>query len=217
MRAGGYKGEKCFGDVPTLVGTPGDDRIRATSGDDVIVTLGGDDVIVGPKGAEWMDSYCTGTGEDQVFYYEGKYITRFSGSDSNIDLGPGDDRVTVLSRPSQWHETIRAGRGDDTIILGPKSSAHVDPGPGDDLIRRPASRGSRRTPCIDLGRASGPVRIDLARGRATGQGHDRFAPNIRCAVGGRFEDVLVGTPSNDELDPGYGADLVRAGAGDDDV
>ena len=197
MRAGGYKGKKCFGDVPTLVGTPGDDRIRATSGDDVIVTLGGDDVIVGPKGAKRMDSYCTGTGDDQVFYYQGKYTTRSFGTiDFNIGLGPGDDRVTVLSRRSEF-EQVHGGPGNDTIILGPKSSARVHPGPGDDLIRRPASRDSRRTPCIDLGKALGPVRIDLARGRATGQGHDRFPPNIRCAVGGRFNDVLLGTPSND--------------------
>ena len=124
--------------------------------------------------------------------------------------------MTVLSRRSDF-EQILAGPGNDTIIMGPKSSAYVDPGRGDDLIRRPASRGSRRTPCIDLGRAPGPVRIDLARGRATGQGHDRFAPDIRCGVGGRFNDVLLGTPSNDDFYPGYGADLVRAGAGDDDV
>jgi Ca2+-binding RTX toxin-like protein len=29
--------------------------------------------------------------------------------------------------------------------------------------------------------------------------------------------VLLGTPGDDELEPGYGADLVRAGSGDDDV
>jgi Ca2+-binding RTX toxin-like protein len=217
VRAASYKGKKCFGDRPTLVGTPGDDRIRATSGNDVIVTLGGDDVIVGPKGAEWMESYCTGTGDDQVFYYQGKQTTRSFGTvDFDIGLGPGDDRATVLSRRSDF-EQVFAGPGNDTIVVGPKSSVYVHPGTGDDLISRPASRGSRRTPCIDLSKAPGPVRIDLARGRATGQGHDRFAPNIRCAVGGRFDDVLLGTPLNDELDPGYGADLVRAGAGDDDV
>jgi Ca2+-binding RTX toxin-like protein len=221
VRAGGYKGKKCFGDVPTLVGTPGDDRIRARFGDDVIVSLGGNDVIVGPKGAEsWGGLYCTGTGADQVSYYEGNHTTRSSyGTKFSIDLGPGDDRGTVFSGPtSRWQrEIIRAGRGDDTIIFGPNSSAHVNPGPGDDLIRSPASPGRRRTPCIDMGSGPGRVQIHLARGRATGQGHDRFSRNIRCAVGGRFDDVLLGTPGNDELDPGYGADLVRAGAGDDDV
>ena len=72
QRAASYKGKKCLGERPTLVGTPGDDRIRATSSNDVIITLGGNDVIVGPKGGEWMDPFCTGTGDDQVFYYEGK-------------------------------------------------------------------------------------------------------------------------------------------------
>ena len=200
VRAAGYKGKKCFGDVPTLVGTPGDDRIRATSGDDVI-TLGGDDVIVGPKDAELMGSYCTGTGDDQVFYYQAKYITRSDGSIdfTTIGLGPGDDRVTALIRRSDFEQSM-PGPGTTRSSWGPRVRPHVYPGPGDDLIRRPDSLGSQRTPCIDLSKASGPVRIDLARGRATGQGHDRFTPNIRCAVGGRFDDVLLGTPSNDELD-----------------
>ncbi len=102
QRAASYKGKKCLHERPTLVGTPGDDRIRATSSNDVIITLGGNDVIVGPNGAEWMDSYCTGTGDDQVFYYEGKVTTGLSGSiEFSIDLGPGDDRVTVFSRPSE--------------------------------------------------------------------------------------------------------------------
>ena len=49
------------------------------------------------------DSYCTGTGDDQVFYYQGKDTTRFSGTiDFNIGLGPGDDRMTVLSRRSDF-------------------------------------------------------------------------------------------------------------------
>lgn len=170
QRAASYKGKRCMGYRPTLLGTAGDDRIRATLRKDVIITLSGNDVV-GPKGGERKDIYCAGT-------------------------------------------------GDDTILLGPQSWAHVVPGPGDDVIRGHAFRGSLRRghgTCIDLSGALGPVRIDLARGRATGQGHDRFPRNIRCADAGRFNDVLLGTPRNDELDPGYGADLVRAGAGDDDV
>lgn len=169
-RAAAFAGKRCMGYRPTLLGTPGDDRIRATSRRDVIITLSGNDVV-GPKGGERQDIYCTGT-------------------------------------------------GDDTILLGPRTWARVVPGPGDDVIRGHARRDSVRHghgTCIDLSGAQGPVRIDLARGRATGQGHDRFPRNIRCADAGRFNDVLLGTPRNDELDPGYGADLVRAGAGDDDV
>lgn len=111
---------------------------------------------------------------------------------------------------------IRAGPGDDTIIFSRTSWAFVVPGPGDDLIRGPALRGNHGT-CVSLYGAAGPVRIDLVRGRATGQGRDRFPPNTRCAAGGRFNDVLLGTPRDDRLNAGYAADLVRAGAGDDDV
>ena len=92
--------------------------------------------------------------------------------------------------------TIHAGAGDDTILFRRRSWADVAPGPGDDLIRGPNLRGEFRTTCIDLRTAPGPVRIDLVRGRATGEGRDRFQ-NARCAFGGRFNDVLLGTARND--------------------
>src|SRR5687768_12084664 len=65
-RAEAYKEEKCLGNRPTLVGTPGDDRIRATDHLDVIMTLGGNDVIVGTRGGVLGDRFCTGTGDDRL-------------------------------------------------------------------------------------------------------------------------------------------------------
>jgi Ca2+-binding RTX toxin-like protein len=44
-----------------------------------------------------------------------------------------------------------------------------------------------------------------------------FPRNTRCAVGGRFDDVLLGTPRDDDLNAGDGADLVLAGGRKDDV
>ncbi|MFL6133317.1 MAG: hypothetical protein ACJ72A_10955, partial [Nocardioidaceae bacterium] len=64
--------------------------------------------------------------------------------------------------------------------------------------------------------ATGPVHVNLARGRATGQGRDRLV-NIRCVVGSRFDDVLIGTSRNDGIDAGGGLNLMRAGAGNDEV
>ena len=173
---------------------------------------------MGPKGAEWKDSYCTGTGDDQVFYDEGKITTGLSSSiEFNIDLGPGDDRVTVLSRPS-WEDWIQAGPGDDTIIFGPKSWARVPPGPGDDLIRGPTSRGGRRThvhrPAVGRQVRSGSTwPADAQRARDTTD--FPRTPDAPSADGSTT--CCSAPPETTNSTPGYGADLVRAGAGDDDV
>jgi Ca2+-binding RTX toxin-like protein len=70
--------------------------------------------------------------------------------------------------------------------------------------------------CVSFRSATGPVHVNLARSRATGQGRDRLV-NIRCVVGSRFNDVLIGTDRNDGIDTGGGLNPVRAGAGNDEV
>ena len=130
--------------------------------------------------------------------------------------GAGNDRV-VEERRSFDEIRINLGPGDDTILIARNSWPTVAPGPGDDLIRAvDVRRAAFTTTCVRLGSATGPVRVNLALGRATGQGRDRLV-NIRCVGGSRFNDVLIGTPRNDSIDAGGGLDLVRTGAGNDDV
>jgi Ca2+-binding RTX toxin-like protein len=200
---------RCFGRQPSVViyaATPFDDRIRGTRGVDVIVTLGGNDVVTG---LSEDDVACTGPGNDRVVDERGRAF-----ADIRINLGDGDDRATVVDHIGK----IRGGAGDDTIVFALKrSAADVAPGPGNDMVRAVDVRHwPFGTPCVRLGSATGPVRVNLARGRARGQGRDRLV-NIRCVVGSRYNDVLTGTDWGDEIDGAGGLDLVRAGAGNDEV
>jgi Ca2+-binding RTX toxin-like protein len=206
-----YNRLKCFGFRPTIIGTPLDDRIRGTSADDVIMTLGGDDVVTGINKQTFGDTVCTGTGDDQVIAEKGGL---FSLGD-RVRLGKGDDSVTVHDHVGHVG-TIRAGGGDDTIRLARRSWGNVAPGPGDDLISAVDELRKIQTTCVRLGSATGPVRVNLARGRVAGQGRDRLV-HIRCAVGSRFNDLLIGSGRDDNIDAGGGPDLVRAGSGNDDV
>lgn len=194
---------RCFGSRPTIRGTAADDRIHATGAEDVIVTYGGDDVV---SGLDDLDKVCTGPGKDRVVGAVRDFFGR-------VDLGSGDDRVV------EGGGTIHGGDGDDTILIADRNEFYVSPGAGDDLVRAPGPPrgfGAVITSCVRFGTATGPVHVNLARGRATGQGRDRLA-NIRCVVGGRFDDVLIGTDRSDSIDTGGGLNLVRAGAGDDHV
>jgi Ca2+-binding RTX toxin-like protein len=194
---------RCFGHRPTIVGTASGDRIRGTSGNDVIVSLGGNDVI---RDLNKDDAVCTASGNDRVI---GPGHTNLS---PLVDLGDGDDQMTHV----EYAGLVRAGTGDDTIVFTRKGSGEVAPGAGDDLVRAVGVRPFGETPCVRLVSATGPVRVNLARGRATGEGHDRLV-NIRCVKAGRFSDVLVGTNRGDEIWTGGGLNLVRVGAGDDIV
>ena len=194
---------RCFGARPTIRGTASNDRIHATGAEDVIVTYGGNDVV---SGLDLFDKVCTGPGKDRVSCAVCDWIV-------DVDLGSGDDRI------ARGGGTIRGGAGDDTILIAGGHEFYVEPGTGDDLVR--AASTARRaelvgTSCVRYGTATGPVHVNLARGHATGQGRDRLV-NIGCVVGGRFNDVLIGTDGGDSIDTGGGLNLVRAGAGDDHV
>lgn len=70
---------RCFGWIPTIFGTDGDDEIDGTPGDDVIVGLGGNDEIDGGGG---NDKICGGDGNDTLDGGSG---------DDDLSGGPGDD------------------------------------------------------------------------------------------------------------------------------
>lgn len=206
---------RCFGRRPTIVGGPSGDRIRGTRGRDVIVSLGGNDVV---SGLTRRDTVCTGTGNDRVDERDDRDARDFAAF--RIDLGAGDDVSHVSGHFDDERGTIIAGAGDDTILLSRHKDALVDLGSGHDLIRIAPRRASVITTwldmCVSFRSATGPVHVNLGRGRATGQGRDQLV-NIRCVVGSRFDDVLIGTDRNDGIDTGGGLNLVRAGAGNDDV
>jgi Ca2+-binding RTX toxin-like protein len=133
----------CFGKIPTIVGTSGDDHISGTLGDDVIAGLGGNDVIFGRGG---HDIVCAGTGDDQITTREGSDLisggdgrdTVASGAgddlvlggdkDDDIDGGDGKDRL----KGSAGADVIAGGAGDDTLIGGTGLDT-LDGGAGSDI------------------------------------------------------------------------------------
>ena len=90
-------------DLPvTLMGTPGDDRLRGTPGTDVIDGLSGDDRIIGGGG---NDVACGGPGDD--------LITTGKGPDK-ISGGPGEDHLLARRGP----DFLYGGPNDDRLNGG---------------------------------------------------------------------------------------------------
>jgi Ca2+-binding RTX toxin-like protein len=191
----------CLNRQATMTGTAGNDRFTGTPGRDVIAARGGDDVVVD---ISEKDLVCAGGGDDIV-------RSSLPGYSYGVALGAGDDRLRFLEAAD-----IRGGPGDDRIVVD-RGSGMLSGGPGEDYLRSMTTKQPygypENAPCADF--ASGrAVRVDLAAGRASGQGQDKLV-NFRCAHGSGFDDVIIGTAKRDGVTAGWGFDLLLMGAGND--
>jgi Ca2+-binding RTX toxin-like protein len=227
----------CFGKVPTIVGTDGDDVIVGTEGDDVIAGHDGTDDIRGLGGD---DLICAGANADV-----GSTTVRFetvSGGpgDDRIDGGPGLDRLfgdgghdrieggsappavsKSLSDGSVWSfyaQALEGGSGRDLIVgsastdivLAGSGRDTVVSGGGDDYVFGQSGR--------DLARAgSGDDRV---RDRpVTGRNYVPSAPaSVTNTVG---TDVVGDAPTADftraEIHGKRSNERFRGGSGDDHI
>lgn len=80
----------CLGRQVTVLGTPGDDRLRGTDGDDVIAGLGGHDVMTGDGG---NDRICGTDGRDQLLGGPGNDLLSGGEGDDFIEGGTGADQL----------------------------------------------------------------------------------------------------------------------------
>ncbi len=203
---------ECFGKPPTLVGTPGPDRLVVTGGrGDVVYGRGGDDVIVG---LGTLDNACGGRGDDILRSPRG-FPSRMDGQLGNDRLVAGD---AIL---------LAGGPGDDELVVT-RFAAFLRGGPGADVMRtvgraREVSPGEAS--CAVYDPAPRRIRVDLATGRVRGEGRDRLN-GIRCVTGTPFPDEFVGSNGAEDLTTGRGddtmdtrggRDVVFAGAGADTI
>ena len=137
-----------------LNGTIGDDVITDGSGDDIITGGAGNDTIDSDGGSDTIDG---GTGDDYIHvslgvdsasiylpYVHTTIITAGDGADVveyerptphgvfNIDLGIGNDLLTLVDYAFDGQGTITTGAGADRIVVGATEGEYmrlVDPNP----------------------------------------------------------------------------------------
>jgi Ca2+-binding RTX toxin-like protein len=178
----------CNGHRATIVGTGGDDVIHGTSGRDVIAGLNGNDTIYGGGGD---DLICGARGTDRIY-----------GGRGDDKLRGGLDGISVTEEEtSKTGDSLRGGPGDDVLLSGPDSRQADDVNPD----------------AILWDTAPGPMRIDVAAGTATGQGHDTFFAPGSWFVGSAYGDTVLGSTEGDRLNGGPGSDVIRGRAGDDRI
>lgn len=173
-------GPTCRGEVATIVGTVGNDRINGTEGIDVIVGLRGNDTIYGLGGD---DIICGGKGHDQIFGGAGNDIIAGSTGNDKLNGNAGNDTIygsqgsDTIFGGNGW-DTIRGGNGHD-VIRGGKGRDNLYGNAGDDTL-------------------NGNAGIDFLNGNR----------GVDIVRGGNHNDVLVGGIGRDTLDGGNGNDLI---------
>lgn len=199
-----------------LYGGPGDDRLEGRAGDDFFGGFTGADVFVG------------GRGQDQV-----GYVGRMTPVRADLDGAADDGEAGEGDTIGADIEDITGGSSDDRLT-GNAADNMLEGGPGRDVID---SGGGDDIVFSDVFRCGVPfiVIVDpviprplAQRGRRTSlSGRPRFAPRdaqgrVR-AGGGRAErarEVRLVPDAGSEYAGGAaedGADIVKAGAGEDNV
>lgn len=199
----------CFGKQPTIIGTPGDDKLMGTNGDDVIYGDGGSDTIRGRGG----DDRLCGAGDnfDRVLGNEG--ADRINGG-SGADLlygGQGGDVLRAGGQGSSQEigERMWGGPGNDKMT-GTTSSEIFTPGPGKDRIRGGASPFDT----LLYVSATNPVKVDLRKGLARGEGSD-VIEGIERVAGSRHDDILLGNGAGNHFVGNGGDDILSTRGGMD--
>lgn len=203
-RVSAQEARSCGGRTPGIVGTPGDDVIRGTRASEVIHGLGGNDRIYAVGGE---DIICGGGGNDHLLASEETPAT--------LRGGPGDDRLVSSDADTDYTgyipDLLFGGRGRD-FIEGRSELNHIHPGPGRDSIEVTYDRKSWGRLFY---RDAVSIRVDLRRGRAWGQGIDRFVGQIPWVTGSPGDDVLSGRNARDVLEAGAGDDVLSGRGGPD--
>jgi Ca2+-binding RTX toxin-like protein len=202
---------RCHGRVAEIVGTDGDDVLQGTPDRDVIWGGGGDDTIAGSLG---NDLLCGGTGADLVHGGRGNDIADGGAGDRDRVIGDlGDDKVlggagdSDEAAGSLGIDTASGGPGDLDLVHGDYGYDRMDGGPGQDDIASFATD-------VGTGTHGGGVKVNLARHRARGDGHDRLF-RFEDLEGSAFDDILAGNGRANVIDGGAGNDTIRGGGGRD--
>lgn len=197
----------CFGRQATIVGTEDAEVIVGTVGPDVIVGGGGRDVIRGLAGRDYLCRGHIGDPLHDPVIRGGRGDDHLHGTVGALWGGPGDDMLVTRGG------AMAGGQGDDTL-LAPHADGNAvpgaAPGPGRDLVSGTIFR-------LGYSTAPGPVRINLLRNRAFGQGVDRIRGIGYLIAGSAFDDIITGDHHANEIWGNGGDDVMYGRRGDDQL
>ncbi|HUG61475.1 MAG TPA: hypothetical protein VMP03_06500 [Methylomirabilota bacterium] len=206
-----------------LDGGPGNDRIVGGPGNDRLIGGGGFDILIGGPGTDTADYSAE---RNKVVADLRRGAVTIGGVESGELYGIENligGRAGDVLRGDGGPNVLRGGPGKDRLFGGGGPDV-LDGGPGNDVLDG-GPDGILVIDTADYSKATGPIRLDFARGRVTGNksvGTDTFtrgkrkaSPNpftIEAVIGSRFDDVLdAGSVPLARLEGGPGDDTLIGG------
>ena len=220
-----------------LDGGLGNDVLAAGGGNDTLLGGDGSDVLAGGAG---NDSLSGGAGNDAVDYSDstgsitvdlGAGSATGEGTDILVSIeaatgGAGADELIGSAAGNELtggagNDSLSGGLGND-ILYGGDGNDVVDAGDGNDLIvggdgaGDDSYTGGAGTDTVKYTSANVAIRVDLANGTASGTdiGSDTLA-QIENVIGGKGNDVLIGSAVANRIEGYTGNDAIEGGAGND--
>lgn len=244
VRASARPRAKCQHERVTISGSPRDDVIAGTRGNDVIAGFGGNDRIRGRggfdvvcggsgddvlDGGDAIDFLAPGGGRDLVSGGPDRInVVTYAASPRGVvvDLAAGVATGWGRDNISRVHQ-VYGSRFDD-LIAGDRSGNALIGWRGNDTLRgrrgddsvegnggHDRGRGGRGIDVIAFLNSPRGIRVNLAAGRATGEGRDRVL-GFEDVVASTFSDVVIGNARDNFLvDGGSGDDEIEGRNGDD--
>jgi Ca2+-binding RTX toxin-like protein len=210
-----------FGGDDKLIGLAGVDTLDGGNGNDTLLGGPGDDSLIGGAGNDTAD-YSTaaagvivdlsltdpqdtvGDGIDTLTGIENLIGSRYgdvlSGNDAPNRIDGGDGNDNLSGGISQ--DTLIGGSGNDTILGGPGNDT-LDGGAGIDTVTYIGVGGGVTVHLwTTAAQNTGPAGMDTLSG-------------FENAVGGDYNDYILGTPHDNKLDGGMGDDQLFGLGGTD--
>lgn len=135
-----YAGPLCENQIPTIVGTDGNDPIVGTAGNDVILALGGNDTIDAGGGNDTIcagagdDTILPGTGADLVFGDAGRDTLSYAGAAIGVMVDLGTMLANDGSSDALHTVEVVVGSGNADTLLGGAGNDDASGGGGNDVI-----------------------------------------------------------------------------------
>jgi len=204
-----------------LTGNSAANSISGGGGNDTIIGGGGNDTL---EGAAGNDSLTGGDGVDTASYSgaTAAVTVNLGTAAAQNTVGAGTDTLATIESliGSAYNDTLTGdananslsgGAGNDNLTGGVGNDT-LDGGAGNDVLT-----GGDGTDAASYASATAGVTVDLtltAAQNTVGSGTDTLA-TIENVIGSKFNDLLTGTATVNQLEGGTGADTLVGGAGAD--
>ena len=194
--------------IDTIDGREGNDTLHGGEGDDTLSGGLGDDTINGDA-IDDADAPMKAAGTDTVTYAAAAAAVTVNLTTGKATGEGADTLINIENVIGTRFADAITGNAGRNVLNGGNGNDVLAGGAGNDSLI-----GGQGSDTVEFSKAKAAVTVDLAAGRASGEGADSLS-GIENVRGSAFGDVISGSSSRNTLNGGDGRDTLNGGTGAD--